>query len=612
MPPVFSFDTPPLVTKSKSPLALLFVGHPNSGKTTLFNQFTGSHFKTMNYPGSTVTYTTSTWKTATTSVMVMDTPGILSLSPHSEDEAVTIDTLTTLHLLIPGHTPHPDGLVVVIDASQPLRQLGLLHQLLATGLPVVVALTMIDVAQKRGLLIDWKGFQDKIDAPVVPINGRSGEGVQLLKDVCMFTLLQKKSMPTPSIPPIFSQAQRTLQFGWADDMSQAFFISKSPSKKTFDLDRIVLDPIWGWILFLGIMGCLFWSIFWLTAPCMDGIAAGFDYVGHLFTLICPPSWGRRLLVEGLLPGLSAVAVFVPQIACLFFLLNLLESSGYLARGATLVDRPLSRIGLNGKSFVPLLSGFACAIPAMMATRTITGKKERLLTLAVIPLMTCSARLPVYGLLLSNLVGKSHPFLAGLGMGLLYMGSIACASLMALVGGKLLQLPKSNLGFQIELPTWHCPVWRHVFVQVWHQTLGFIKKAGPIIVVISLILWVLSSYPTPASSLTMRWGPYLSPIVAPLGVDWRVGVALFLSFSAREVFVSALLLMGVKGTMIGTSSCVGLLVFFMISMQCLATLAIAKKETGSWRLPLIVSLFYSILAYILAIGVVQFLHILGVS
>ena len=327
-----------------------------------------------------------------------------------------------------------------------------------------------------------------------------------------------------------------------------------------------------------------------------------------------------------------MAVFIPQIVILFFALGLLESSGYLARGAVLVDRPLSMIGLNGKSFVPLLSGFACAIPAMMAARTIPNRKERLLTILVIPLMSCSARLPVFGLLLS-LLFVSHPLWAGIGLTVIYVGSIVIGSVVAAIAGRFFKAETVYSGFQIELPQWRWPILKNVILQTYDQSLSFVRRAGPTIVVVGICLWALTYFPTPEASFAGDIGKWLTPSLEPMGVDWRVGVALLLAFAAREVFVSALAVIFAVQNPDSTASMlsvlkhatfeqssqliftpatiVGLVLFFMVSMQCLSTLVVAKKETGNWVMPGIMLGVYMTLAYALAVIAVQGLRLIGI-
>lgn len=611
--------------------SLLFVGNPNSGKTTLFNHFTGSRYKTLNYPGATVDIAIAQWEIGGQSHSVLDTPGIVSIIPQSEDEQVTRSTLENLSTVLPK-AQKPDLLIVVIDALQLSRHLVLALQLKNAGFRMVVALTMMDEIHKVGKEIDVTALGVLIGVPVVPIEGRTGKGTDVLKHICKLQL----DLPVSSNPFILPQAldKETMQkqFAWADNIVSLVIRSSPYYARTFDPDRIFLHPIWGGVGFIATMSVFFWSIFALANPLIDAIDGFFSGSITYLQTVLPDVWWSQLLTQGIITSVGSVLVFVPQIALLFFMMGLMESSGYLARGAVLVDKPLSLIGLNGRSFVPLLSGCACAIPAMMAARTIPGKKEKILTLLMIPLMTCSARLPVYGLLLVLLLGTGHPLASALGMTLIYFTSIVLASVIAAIAGRMLNLPSSP-GFHIELPRWHRPILKHILVSTYDQTLSFIKKAGPTILSVGILLWALSSYPSPDHTYMMELGHWLSPVLKPMGLDWRVGVALLLAFAAREVFVSALSLIFIVGaasgvTLIDTlktatfegsiqliftpASIVGLILFFMISMQCASTLAVAKKEMGGWKLPILMTITYIGLAYGLSIGAVQLLRLLGIS
>jgi ferrous iron transport protein B len=378
------------------------------------------------------------------------------------------------------------------------------------------------------------------------------------------------------------------------------------------------------------MGLFFWSIFVWASPLMDAVDTLFATTAGWVLALAPQAWATRLIAEGLIPAVSGVLVFVPQIAILFFLLGVLEGTGYLARGAVLIDHPLSKLGLNGRSFVPLLSGCACAIPAILSARSIPGRKERLTTMFVIPLMSCSARLPVYGLLIALLVGRQHPLLGGVVMTGIYFASILITAITAKAVSRWVLGQEENAGFQIELPAWRWPAWSLIARQALHQTKSFVIKAGPTIIIIGIVLFFLTQVPSPKHSLALQFGPYFDFLFRPMGVDWRVGVALLVAFSAREVFVSALAVVfaaSVVGTSLldslswatftGTSqliftpaSIAALIVFFMISMQCMSTLAVAKQEMGGWRLPMLMTGVYVISAYVLAVLTYQLLHLVG--
>ncbi len=521
--------TTPTTSSSTASKTIALVGHPNSGKTSLFNHLTRSRYQTQNYPGSTVDYAVG--KLRGSEIKIIDTPGIVSLSAKTDDEQVTLNILNE----------KPDLVVAVISATQIERHLRLVKQLQESGLRVLVVATMIDRVSSTSA------------CPVIAISNKTGSGISKLIE---------------HIETSRSTANLEALQKWNVDVQSGF-----------DWDSFVLHPIFGPIIFVAIMSAFFWSIFALAAPFTDAINWGIDSLQGVFNN------------NPLIAGVGAVIVFVPQILLLFIGMGILDSTGYLARGAVLVDKPLSMIGLNGRSFVPLLSGCACAIPAMMAARTIPNKKERLLTLFIIPLMTCSARLPVYGLLL-GLLFVGRPMVAGFALTGIYFGSIVLASVTAAIAGRFIGAKQQKSYFHIELPMWHRPIFKNIFVSAFHQTMAFVKKAGPTILILSLALWFLTPF-------LSRFGSILTPIVAPLGVDWRVGVALLMAFAAREVFVSALAVMAVTPGTLSVPAIIGLIVFFMIAMQCMSTVAIAKKEMGNWKLPMIMTGTYIVAAYVLA-------------
>lgn len=589
---------------------VLLIGSQNAGKTTLFNKLTNSRYKQVNYPGSTVSCAKGNI-TENKHIHCIDTPGITSLISRSEDEAVTISCLENISLLFPSLKRLPIHLLLVLDATQLSRQLVLCRQLIDLNIPFQVVLTMLDLAKKDGIHIKLKRLEKQLNCTVyTPETLKQYFNNGLKKQSYSFT------------QPRFSEASIQRQFKWAKSVHKQVSTHTTKTKQ-LDPDQLLLHPVFGFVFFSLIMTGLFWAIFSLVSPISDTIDFSLSYLGTRLLAHFPNTLIIRFIAEGLISSIAGVAVFIPQIAMLFFIIGLLEGSGYLARGAALIDRPLSKIGLNGRAFVPLLSGFACAIPAMMATRTISNKKQRLITLFVIPLMSCSARLPVYGLLLGLLSQYYSNFFAGLAMTGIYFTSIIISAIVA----KLLNLfiPNENKdGFYIELPRWRRPQIKHIAVQTYHQTKSFIFRAGPIILSIGIFLWGLSSFPSPEQSYAHQLGKILEPVWAPLGIDWRVGFALIVSFAAREVFVSALavifaaeasntqLLSTLSSASFPTGepiftipTIIGLILFFMISMQCVTTLAVAKQEIGNWKTPLIMGASYILLAYFLA-SAIQFL------
>lgn len=612
---------------------LALAGQANGGKTSLFNWLTGSRAKTVNYPGATVDCALGSLRGAPFEALVLDTPGILSLVPRSQDEAVAVQALRDPSALIASH-PVPDLVIAVVDMSQPHRPLALVRQLAQAGFRLVVVLTMPDLARKRGCFLDPARLSDALNLPVALVNGRTGEGVPELIACCGRILSSGEALRSPTLPENSTPEQIQDDYAWAEKVVEHALEREQHSlPQRFDPDRILLHPWTGFLAFALMMTTLFWAIFAAAAPLQDGVSSLFALLAELAGRTLPSGFLSDLLREGILPGFEAVLVFVPQIAILFLLLGALEDSGYLARGTVVIDRPLAALGLNGRSFVPLLSGFACAIPAMMAARTIPGRKERLLTLLAIPLMSCSARLPVYGLLLGlffhDLPGRASLGLTGIYLGSVLLGSLACALL-----SRLLRLPATDAGFQIELPAWRLPMARTLVVSSLERTWGYVQRAGGTIFAISLLFWLLNRYPDPESSFALQLGRFLEPLVAPMGLDWRIAVALLAAFAAREVFVSALAVVfavqggaEATGTMLEglrhathattgqplftTATIAGLVVYFMISMQCLTTFAVFRKEWGSLKAPLLQLVGYVLAGWVAAVAVVQGLRALGI-
>jgi len=610
------------------------IGPPNAGKTSLYNFLTGSRFKTVNYPGATVEFSVGKLRASwSLDADIIDTPGIVSLVPRSLDEQVAINTLTSLRKLGQEYD-RPDLLLTVVDATQPERHLPLVRQIKNAGFPVVVALTMNDLARRRGRPVDANRLSQHLELPVVEVDGRTGTGVTEIVSA-LESVLQNAPASSPQLPESTTEAEIRDNFQWADAIVRECTPEGIGSHAGVGrLDRYTLHPFLGLLIFCGVMTGLFWSVFAAAAPFMAWVDAFFGWFGALVAHVLPKSWLNDLLVEGVIAGGGAVFTFVPQIAILFLALGVLEDSGYLARGAMLVDRFLSVIGLNGKSFVPLLSGNACAIPAAMAARTIPGRRERTLTLLVIPLMSCSARLPVWGLLLAFLIPSDKPWLGGLALTSIYVMSLVFASIVAVVGGKILNIEPSHTGFQVELPMWRAPTYRTVVVSAWDRTVTYVQRAGLTILTVSVVFWLFMNLPSQQNSLAIMSGKLLSPVLAPMGLDWRVGVALIAAFAAREVFVSALaVVFSVQGADSGsgglvqamrhatfqgthlpvftTASCIGLIVFFLIALQCLTTVAVMRRETST-RFALGQMVSFILIAWILSTITVQTLRLLGVA
>jgi len=612
---------------------VVLLGPPNAGKTSLYNFLTGSRFKTVNYPGATVEFSVGRLRAgASLEASIVDTPGIVSLVPRSPDEQVAIDTLTHLRKL-DLDADVPDLLLQVVDATQPERHLPLVRQVKAAGFPAVIALTMNDIARRQGRPVDANRLSSELGMPVVEVDGRSGDGMTDLVSALEAIATEGREV-SPVLPDRISDDEIRSAFQWAEAVVRNCTPERATEHRPLGLlDRLTLHPVLGLAFFAATMTALFWLVFTAASPFMDWTESLFGWLGELVSSNLPAAWYTSLLVDGIIAGAGSVFVFVPQIAILFLALGILEDSGYLSRGAMVVDRFLSLVGLNGKSFVPLLSGNACAIPAAMAARTIPGKRERMLTLLIIPLMSCSARLPVWGLLLAFLVPADKPWLGGLALTGIYLASLVFASAVAVVGGKILKIPASQAGFQVELPLWRPPTFRTVVVAAWDRTISYVQRAGLTILAVSVGFWVFMTFPSPDNSVMMMLGKLLGPLLAPMGLDWRVGVALIAAFAAREVFVSALAVVySIQGadenagglvdamrhaTFEGTAtpvftvaSALGLVVFFLIALQCLTTVAVMRRETSN-RFALGQMASFVALAWVLASITVQGLRLLGV-
>ena len=676
-------------TLDKVPL-LTLVGPPNSGKTTLFNYLSGKNLKTVNYPGATVEYSIAQLNERFKfNAEVLDSPGIISLAPNSPDEFIAVDSLYS-------HPEYgvPDLVVVTIDASQMSRHLLLAKQLLDSEFNLIIALTMVDILKKRGLDISEEELGRELNCSVVKIDGRSGEGVNNLIETIEQNLesikSNKKKQPVKFdtktdfntildsyklIESIESKViHKNSNYEKVDVESankslkvlNSFIRNKNnfePDQTTLKIDKILLHKVWGLLFFFIIMAVTFTSIFWLAEPVMNLVDLLFSFLSVEALKLLGNNWFGDLISEGLISGTGSVMVFVPQILILFLILGLLEDSGYLSRGAMLIDRPLSKIGLNGKSFVPMLSGFACAIPAIMAARTISNKRERFLTIFVIPLMSCSARLPVYALLIAFLIPPDKAWIGGLILASIYVFSIVSSIIVAAVMNKFshkLVTEEDNSSFILELPAYRRPKLNVVLNNSMTSAKIYLKRAGPIILSFALILWVLTYFPNynpkvnsqnmtqeqvrqakSAQRLSTSYasdiGKIIQPVMTPVGMDWRVGVSLIAAFTAREVFVSSMalifkvtsddqndlqgsLLNAMRDAEIGntgeklftTATITGLIVFFIFALQCLSTVAISKKETGSWRIPILQVLIFTSTAYILMFITVNGLRALGIA
>lgn len=672
------------ITKDKSKPVIALIGMPNSGKTTLFNSLTGANYKTSNYPGATVEYSIGRLlEKFNFSANILDSPGIVSLNPGSPDEEVTINGLF-------NHPKFgmPDVVIVSCDSTQLSRQLFLVKQVIDSGFKTVVALTMNDLLSKKDIEISADKLSAILKTPVIKINSAKKIGIkELAESVSRLyyddsitdykSKIHKLSHPTENdIARLYDYTEdaerkviehltRKLDL---DEINKEHFhlLSRKNDAISLKLDKVFLHPVWGIVIFILSMGIIFTSVFWIAQPLMDLIDAGFGIFSEAVSASLPEgTWYSDLITSGIINGFGSVMVFVPQIVILFILLGLLEDTGYLARAAMLIDKPLTKFGLNGRSFIPMLSGYACAIPAMMAARTISNRRERFLTIMIIPLMSCSARLPVYALLLAFVVPHDKPWLAGFGLGALYLMSIVSGALVAGVISKFKKTTEKST-FMLELPPYRVPVFKYILKNTYNKAGMYVKQAGPIIIVISLALWLLTYFPNNAeplspdktkgmteeqvsqlnesvrlnSSYAATLGKYVfEPVLMPLGWDWRIGVSLISAFAAREVFVSSMaitfnitedpdnednmqrsILTSMRearspdGTkpLFTIASTLSLIIYFMFAMQCLSTIAVARKETGSWKIPVMQMVVYTLMAYVFAFITYNGLNLIGIQ
>jgi ferrous iron transport protein B len=703
----------------KNNLHIALVGNPNSGKSSLFNALTGLNQKVGNFPGVTVDKKTgSSQLTPGLSVNIVDLPGTYSLYPKRADEWVTYKVL-----LNQDPSVRADMVVLLVDASNLKRNLLFCSQIIDLKIPVVVALTMMDLAAQKGIEIDVEGLERELGIPIVAVNPRKNKGIIQLKKVVDLRARQlnlapprafigtqalaagavqdvKKLFPEISDYTAIHYLINHEQFDLSGDQQSkieaiealhAFNHTRiqadeilarysrirqimkhtvaepDPLEKTLfteRLDKLFLDRTWGYIILLGVLFLLFQSVFWIAQFPMDGIDWTFSKLGGWLGQHLPEAWWSDLLVNGLLAGLSGILVFVPQIMILFGLITILEDTGYMARISFLSDKLMRKVGLNGKSVMPMISGFACAIPAIMSARNIENRKERLLTILITPLMSCSARLPVYTMLIALVIPRKEVFgffsLQGLVMMALYMLGLVMAMIVSYVAKWFIKLKEKSF-FILELPIYRGPRWNNVVVTMINKAKTFVVDAGKVIMVISLILWALSSFGPPRrGEVTARFnrqikehpaqaaalqkekqaamlensyagtlGKVVAPLIHPLGYDWKIGIALITSFAAREVFVGTMAtLYSVEGgkdadqqtlrqrmqsakredgsPVYTLASGVSLMIFYVLAMQCMSTLAVVRRETRSWKWPAIQLVYMTGLAYVMSLIAFQLL------
>ncbi len=688
--------------KEQNTLTVALIGNPNSGKSTIFNALTKLRQKVGNYPGVTVEKKVGQLTLSNgQAIQMIDLPGIYSLTYRSLDEKVAHDVLFGRM----KDTPSPDLVVCVVDASNLERNLYLVTQIQDLGIPVVIALNMVDMLDGKGLKIDYNRLSHLLGVPVICTIGHQGKGIEDLKaqlmkpmGACMtrswrmsepaeaeiqrltdlllsqkgFTkksaflealiLVSKEDKERESVRD-FPEAQNLIReirdnltewginwrsaviearYAWIQKIVKDVLTQKGVAEKSLSdrIDAWVTHKVFGWLIFVGLMALMFYSIFSIATYPMDWIDHGFMGLSDLMKRVLPAGDLRDLLTDGIIAGVGGVVVFLPQILILFFYIGLLQDTGYMARAAFIMDRLMSRIGLHGKSFIPLLSSFACAIPGIMAARTIENRKDRLVTIMVAPLMSCSARLPVYTILIATIVPGATVFQKSAMMLFLYFLGMMGALVVALVFKKTL-LKSQTPFFVMELPPYRLPSLKFILLQMVERAGIFLKKAGTIILGFSLILWILMSYPkndflNPQENLQKSFagmiGTTLEPVIKPLGYDWRIGIGLIGSFAAREVFVSTMnIVFNIneqnehaeplraafqearwpdERPLFTPLSCLSLMVFYVFALQCIGTIAVVRRETNGWKWPLFQVFYLTALAYVLSFMVYQGGRLLG--
>ena len=602
------------------------IGPPNSGKSTLFNRLTGLRQKVANYPGVTVEQHSARMSgIGHRELTLIDLPGIYSLQSSSEDTRVAIDVLQGN---MPG-TPAPDAVLLVLDALQLNRQLMLAAPILAMGLPTMVLLNMSDLMTARGGEIDPLALARELGAPVALISATKGAGLDAIARFLSRLAEPAEARLEPMQLPVLQNAASCHQ--WATQVSsRTKYKAPYSSDWTRRLDAVLLHKIWGPVIFLAVVIGVFQVVFAAGLPLSDWLTVIFTKAGAAAVNFLPWPWLQVLLRDGLWNGVQAVLVFLPQILLLFLVIGVLEDSGYLARAALIADRVMRSIGLNGKAFIPLLSAYACAVPAIMATRTIENKRDRLATILVAPFMTCAARLPIYTLIIAAFI-PNRPILGGFfGLRAAVMLSLYLMGFLAALGtARLLKssILKANAApFILELPQYRWPTLRSIGLRLLDRGTVFVKQTGTVILAVTFALWVLSVVPfhgghiAPLTeSVVGRLGHWIEPVLHPLGFNWKIGIGLLSSVIAREVIV------GTLGTLYGADpatqsvglqaalrhdmtigGAIALVVFFAFAMQCTSTLAVVRRETNSWKWPAVQFCYMTGLAYVAALAANQIL------
>ncbi len=697
-------------------LHVALAGNPNSGKTSIFNGLTGLRHKVANYPGVTVERVEAVMAVPGGRARLVDLPGCYSLAARAEDERIARDVLLGLR----AGEPRPDVVLAVVDASNLERNLFFATQLMETGVPLCIALNMVDVAQRSGVPVDALALEQALRVPVVPVIGRTGWNLEALREAVgrarraegrtwRFPAVGEEALGTvrdavarAGIVPsdaVEGEAVRLLiddgeeggrggaevakavgaararfqaagidaesaeaecRYALCNDIARRVRrVAPSPGPSLSErIDRVLTHRVLGPVIYLAIMALMFQAVFAWATPFMGWIETGTEWLGAQVAALLGPGMLTDLLVDGVIAGVGGILVFLPQICLLFLFLTLLEDVGYLARAAFLVDRVMRGVGLHGKAFIPLMSSFACAIPGIMATRTIESRRDRMVTILVAPFMSCSARLPVYLLMTAAFIPERWGSIAIFSM---YALSVAVALLAALVLRKTMFRGGAST-FILELPRYKLPSAKGVARTVFDRGAVFVKQAGTVILAISIVLWFLAYFPRSEEvkaraeariaagepeeevreeeageqvrqSFAGRMGRAIEPAIAPLGFDWKIGIGIIASFAAREVLVSSLGIVYGVGDVDETSTAlrdhlreakdprgrpftwltaVSLMVFFVLACQCMSTLAVVKRETNSWRWPLFMFGYMTVLAYLGSLLVYQGGLALGLS
>jgi ferrous iron transport protein B len=598
---------PPILAGTRTAVAL--VGPPNSGKTTLFNRLTGLRQKVANFPGVTVEQHSGIAELPDgRSVRIIDLPGVYSLSPRSEDEQIAYDVLT-------GHTPgvpKPQGILLVLDSTNLSRQLMLAAPILALHLPTLVILNLADDLRQRGGRVDAQSLSKQLGAPVALVSARSGEGMERVLDFLAGAMPKPNLMELPVLQDVPGCRK------WAGAVgAKAGYRAPAPSKWTRRLDKVFLHPFFGPLVFLAVVVAVFQIIFSVAGPLPDKVGDLFDASGRWAATLIPASLFRTLLIDGAWIGVGSVVAFLPQILLLFLFIGILEDSGYLSRAAVIADRTMALVGLQGKSFIPLLSAYGCAVPAIMATRTIENKRDRFATILIAPFMTCSARTPIYILMIGAFIPKRTLLGGLLGMPTAVMlGLYVLGFLAAVMTARLLKstvLKSGRTPFLMEMPAYRWPNLRSLGLRVYDRGMVFMKQAGTVILLVTVIVCVLQNFPMtngkpPAieDSIEGGIGHAIEPLIQPLGFNWKIGIALITSLAARETTPATLgTIYGAAGEPLHAAlrhdmslgAAIALLVFFAFALQCTSTLAIVRRETGSWKWPIVQFTYMGLLAYV---------------